>query len=62
MTRRSPKTLRNDDKRKLSLFNQGQCWYRALPNMPDGRARMLLGAFESPINQHEYFVAIFAAI
>ena len=49
-------------KRTLSLLNQGLCWYRALPNMPNDRARTLLGAFESLMNQHEYFGAIFAAI
>jgi hypothetical protein len=49
-------------KRTLSLFNQGCCWYRALPNMPDDRARTLLGAFECLMAQHEYFGAIFAAI
>ena len=49
-------------KRTLSLLNQGLCWYRALPNMPDDRARTLLGAFESLLRQHEFFGAIFAAI
>jgi hypothetical protein len=49
-------------KRTLSLLNQGLCWYRALPNMPDDRARTLLAAFESLMTQHEYFGAIFAAI
>jgi len=49
-------------KRTLSLLNQGLCWYRAIPNMPDDRARALLGAFESLLGQHEYFGAIFAAI
>ena len=49
-------------KRTLSLLNQGLCWYRALPNMPDERARTLLGAFETLMGQHEFFGAIFAAI
>jgi hypothetical protein len=39
-------------KRTLSLLNQGCCWYRALPNMPDERL----------MTQHENFGAIFAAI
>ena len=49
-------------KRTLSLLNQGLCWYRALPHMPDDRAQTLLSAFESLLSQHEYFGAIFAAI
>ena len=49
-------------KRTLSLLNQGLCWYRALPMMPDERAGTLMGAFESLLRQHEYFGAIFAAI
>jgi len=49
-------------KRTLSLLNQGLCWYRALPRMPDDRARTLMGAFESLLRQHEYFGATFAAI
>jgi hypothetical protein len=49
-------------KRTLSLLNQGFCWYRALPMMPDERARSLMGAFESLLRQHEHFGAIFAAI
>jgi hypothetical protein len=49
-------------KRTLSLLNQGLCWYRALPNMPDDRARTLLGAFQTLLGQHEYFGSIFVAI
>lgn len=49
-------------KRTLSLLNQGLCWYRALPMMPDERADALMGAFESLLRQHEFFGAIFAAI
>ena len=49
-------------KRTLSLLNQGLCWYRALPNMPDDRARTLLTAFDSLLRQHEYFGAIFASV
>ena len=49
-------------KRTLSLLNQRLCWYRALPMVPDDRARTLMGAFESRLRQHEYFGANFAAI
>jgi hypothetical protein len=58
---RSLKTNTNA-KRTLSLLNQGCCWYRALPNMPDDRARTLLDSLESLMAQHECFDEIFAAI
>jgi hypothetical protein len=58
---KSPKS-NTSAKQTLSLLNQGLCLYRALPMMPDDRARTLMGAFEFLLRQHEYFGEIFATI
>ena len=41
-------------RRTLSLLRQGTCWFRALPNMPDDRARILLGSFDKILAEHAF--------
>jgi hypothetical protein len=64
LTNGAPRMVKTNTsaKRTLFLLNQGCCWYRALPNMPDDRARTLLSAFTNLMSQHESFGAIFAAL
>ncbi len=40
--------------RTLSLLRQGTSWYRALPNMPDERARILVEAFDKILAEHAF--------
>lgn len=48
--------------RTMSLFNQGCCWYRALPNMPEQRLLPLMRAFGELVASHAAFRDIFGVI
>lgn len=48
--------------RTLSLLRQGTSWYRALPNMPDERARILVEAFDKILAEHAFSRDILGAI
>ena len=49
-------------KRTMSLYNQGCCWYRAIPNMPDDRLLLLMRAFGKLVASHAAFQGIFGVI
>lgn len=49
-------------KRTMSLYNQGVCWYRAIPNMRDERLRPLMAAFGEIIANHAAFRELFGII
>lgn len=46
--------------RTLSLLNQGICWYRSIPTMPEERLRKLLQSYEELVREHAFFCEIFA--
>lgn len=48
--------------RTMSLFNQGMCWYRAIPNMREDRLRILMNAFGKIVSEHAAFSDIFGVI
>ena len=48
--------------RTMSLFNQGTCWYRALPNMREERIVPLMTAFGKLVSDHAAFRDIFGII
>lgn len=49
-------------KRTMSLYNQGCCWYRAIPNMREERLLPLMRAFGKLIADHAAFREIFGVI
>jgi hypothetical protein len=49
-------------KRTMSLFNQGCCWYRALPNMREERLLPLMKAFGRIVSSHAAFRDLFGLI
>ena len=49
-------------RRTLSLLRQGTCWFRALPNMPDDRARILLESCDKILAGHAFSRDILGAI
>ena len=49
-------------KRTMSLYNQGCCWYRMLPNMPRERLVPLMNAFGDLVVSHATFCDIFGII
>jgi len=48
--------------RTMSLFNQGCCWYRAIPNMRADRLLPLMKAFGEIVSSHATFRGIFGLI
>lgn len=48
--------------RTMSLFNQGTCWYRALPNMREERLVPLMTEFGKLVGDHAAFREIFGLI
>jgi hypothetical protein len=48
--------------RTMSLFNQGCCWYRAIPNMREDRLLPLMKAFGEIVSIHATFREIFGLI
>lgn len=48
--------------RTMSLFNQGCCWYRAIPNMREDRLLPLMNAFGEIVSSHATFREIFGLI
>jgi hypothetical protein len=48
--------------RTMSLFNQGCCWYRAIPNMPEERLVPLMKAFGESVSSHAAFRDLFGLI
>lgn len=48
--------------RTMSLFNQGCCWYRMIPNMREERLVPLMNAFGEMISNHAVFADIFGII
>jgi Transposase DDE domain len=48
--------------RTMSLFNQGCCWYRMIPNMRDEWLAPLMTAFGNAIQSHAAFSHIFGVI
>jgi hypothetical protein len=48
--------------RTMSLFNQGCCWYRAIPNMREDRLLPLMKAFGEIVSNHAAFREIFGLI
>jgi hypothetical protein len=49
-------------KRTMSLFNQGCCWYRAIPNMREDRLLPLMKAFGEIVSSHAAFSDLFGLI
>lgn len=48
--------------RTMSLFNQGCCWYRMIPNMREERLLPLMRAFGELVQSHAAFSQIFGII
>jgi hypothetical protein len=48
--------------RTMSLFNQGSCWYRMIPNMRDEWLGQLMTAFGDLVASHAAFSQIFGVI
>jgi len=48
--------------RTMSLFNQGCCWYRMIPNMREERLLPLMRAFGDLVQRHAAFSQIFGVI
>ena len=48
--------------RTMSLFNQGCCWYRMIPNMRDDWLAQLMNAFGDLVERHAAFSQIFGVI
>jgi hypothetical protein len=48
--------------RTMSLFNQGLCWYRALPNMREERIVPLMTEFGKLVGDHAAFRELFGLI
>jgi len=48
--------------RTMSLFNQGCCWYRMIPNMREERLRPLMKAFGELVQRHAAFSQIFGIL
>ena len=48
--------------RTMSLFNQGLCWYRMLPNMRDERLVPLMNEFGKLVAEHAAFRDLFGVI
>jgi hypothetical protein len=48
--------------RTMSLFNQGCCWYRMIPNMRDEWLAPLMRAFGEAVQSHAVFSHIFGVI
>jgi hypothetical protein len=49
-------------KRTMSLYNQGVCWFRAIPNMREERLVPLMRAFAQLIQDHAAFRDILGVI
>lgn len=49
-------------KRTMSLYNQGVCWFRAIPNMREERLQPLMRAFAQLIQDHAAFREILGVI
>jgi hypothetical protein len=49
-------------KRTMSLFNQGCCWYRAIPHMREERLVPLMKAFGRIVSSHAAFRDLFGLI
>lgn len=49
-------------KRTMSLYNQGACWFRAIPNMREERLVPLMRAFAQLIQDHAAFREILGVI
>lgn len=49
-------------RRTHSLFRQGCYWYRAIPNMPEDRLRMLMNAFGRIVAQHRAVTDAFGVV
>jgi Transposase DDE domain len=48
--------------RTMSLYNQGCCWYRAIPTMPQDRLIQLMKTFGEILSSHAAFRDIFGLI
>jgi hypothetical protein len=48
--------------RTMSLYNQGCCWYRAIPTMPQERLMQLMKTFGEILSSHAAFRDIFGLI
>lgn len=48
--------------RTMSLFNQGCCWYRMIPNMREERLLPLMKAFGELVQRHAAFSQIFGVL
>jgi hypothetical protein len=49
-------------KRQMSLYNQGTFWFRALPNMLEEDAALLMPAYDAVIREHAFFRDVFGVI
>ena len=48
--------------RTMSLFNQGGCYYRMIPNMAEERLQPLMKAFGDLVQSHATFSQVFGLI
>ena len=48
--------------RTMSLFNQGGCYYRMIPNMSEERLQPLMKAFGDIVQSHATFSQVFGLI